>query len=101
MKEYKVSSLNFISNLQDFCERNFISISQSITTIITAINVNRSRIGTNTLYIENTRLNAWTTTNRPAILPVSNYIGINTTTNKLNHTIDGGTTWYNADGTAA
>jgi len=101
VKDYKLADLQFISDLPNFCVRNLTNISQSIRTIMTAVNRSRADIATHTTYIESTKLEAWTTANRPASLAMDNYIGINTTTNKLNHTIDGGATWYNADGTVA
>jgi len=101
MKEYKVADLQFISDLTNFSVRNLTSISQSIRTLITAITRNRNDVATNTTNIADMAINAWSTVDRPTSVSLDNYIGINTTTNKLNHTIDGGTTWYNADGTLA
>lgn len=51
-------------------------------------------------YSKINNVGSWATASRPTITPTSRHIGINTDTNKLEHTADSGTTWYNADGTA-
>jgi len=101
VKQYNVSWLNFIDQIQDFTFSNLTSLSQSISSLITQIRVNKASIATNVTDIQNGKIQEWTTALRPSTSPTLIVVGINTTTNKLNHTRDGGTTWYNADGTAA
>jgi hypothetical protein len=101
MKQYNVSGLNFIEQMERFVVNNLTAISQSISGIITQIRSNRASIDENAISIVNNTVQEWTTALRPTILPTQIAVGINTTTNKLNHTRDGGTTWYNADGTVA
>ena len=96
MKIYNVTDRNRIGDIALFAERNLESVSGSILSIINRVN-NLAR----SLATKNDKIEAWATTDRPTVTKERITLGINLTTNKTNHTVDGGTTWYNADGTAA
>jgi len=101
MRRYSVTDLPRIKDIQNFARRNLESVSVSVADIISVVTQLRSRVASAEASISNDAIRAYTTTLRPTSTANLNTIIINTTTNKLNHTIDGGTTWYNADGTAA
>ena len=83
-----------------FIINNLNAISSSILSIISAVRVNNGRIDQTNSVLEERALGSWITADRPTSTPTEVVMGINTTTNKIEHTVDGGTTWYNADGSA-
>lgn len=102
MRVYNASDIAYSEGKErGFIITNLNSISASIKSIITEVRLNRTNSSTNATNIQNNAVQEWTTALRPTTSPTKIVIGINTTTNKLNHTRDGGATWYNADGTAA
>jgi hypothetical protein len=101
LKGYKVTDLNRIGDLTNFVSRNFDSVAIGMAEVVNVLRQVRTGLALARTDIENDSLKAYTTTNRPTNTKNLNTLIVNTTTNKLNHTIDGGTIWYNADGTVA
>ena len=97
MKKYIPINLGFDKGDVLSLVNNFKAISTSILDIISKVNSNEKRV----VVIENKTIATFTTALRPTKTETTVFWGINTTTNKINHTRDGGTTWYNADGTGA
>ena len=83
-----------------FIINNLNAISSSILSIISAVKVCRGVGDYNTQSISDNRIGSWATSDRPTKTVNDVTMGVNTTTNKIEHTVDGGTTWYNADGSA-
>ena len=102
MRIYNPTKLNFgTERIFEMCVDNFNAISASIKSIVAQVRGNRDNLASLTITVSNGTVEAWATVDRPVTTPNAVTIGINTTTNKLNLTYDGGTTWYNADGSAA
>jgi hypothetical protein len=98
MKIFNITNIHFgTDRIKEFCINNFNSIGSSIKSIVTEVRSNSTKISV----LESKVTESWETTERPDVTDSEITIGINTTTNKLNHSIDGGSTWYNADGTVA
>ena len=102
MKTYGVSGLNFAKEqITEFFINNLNSISASIKSIITQVRRNSDNIDKINVNLVNVTIQAWSTTDRPTNTGNDVTIGVNTTTGKINYTTDGGSTWFNYDGTAA
>lgn len=102
MRNYTPISLNVTGdNIRGMLINNLNAISASILSIITAVRGNTANIAANAVETDGLRIQSYTTVARPTSTTNATMIVINETTNKLNHTRDSGTTWYNADGTGA
>lgn len=97
MKKYIPVNLGFVKDDIKSLVNNFQSISASIVDIVDTVTSNRNRVKV----LEDSPIATFTTAGRPTRTEKKVFWGINTTTNKINHTRDGGVTWYNADGTGA
>jgi len=97
MKRYIPTNLGFGKDNITSIVNNLQLISASILDIISVVARDRDRVKA----LESQEIITFTTTGRPTSTEKTVVFGVNTTTNKINYTIDGGATWYNADGTGA
>ena len=101
LRGYNVTDLQRIKDIEAFVKRNLDNVAIGVNEAVNVLGAVRNSLVKLRTDVENDALKAYTSTTRPSSTKNTNVIIINTTTNKLNHTRDGGTTWYNADGTAA
>ena len=97
MKKYTPINLGFKAGDVVSIKNNLKAISSSILSVVSFYDRTDARVSS----LEENVVTTWTTATRPTKTNKTTYIGINTTTNKLEYTYDGGSTWYNADGTTA